>query len=133
MVHRDARRLVNRITLVMVVFGSSLLLLGCPAGYDVETGDWLLHFSPFPIHITFGLTLHPDGSATPYESVPGYGTLPGTWTWQTNGIRIWIYQNNQGNEYTYAGTLVSELAAYGEVFEGDNRTPIGTWEGARDN
>lgn len=122
----------KRLALTAVLAGSAISMSGCPLTYDVELGDWIIHLSIFPLHITHGLTLERDGDAIPYENVPGYGALPGTWTWATNGHNIWFTQNNNGQYYTYYGTLQSGTAATGKTYEGNYQgntgLEIGTWE-----
>lgn len=114
----------------------AVMFAGCPLTYEVQLGDWLIHQTPFPLHITHGLTLERDGDAIPFENVPGYGALPGTWTWATNGHNIWFTQNYNNQFFTYYGTLQSETAATGKIYEGsyqgDNGQEIGTWEAIRD-
>lgn len=133
MVRKQARTLAHRFRFSLAAIAAAAALSGCPPTYDVETGDWVFHLSYFPMEITHGLTLHPDGSATPYEAVPGYGAFPGDWTWQTNGQQIWFYQNVNGDEYTYGGTLLSEVAAYGNIYQARSRNPIGQWEAVHDD
>ena len=131
---RGKKTVVAKRAMLMVAAASTAVVLcGCPPTYDVETGDWVFNFSGFPIFVSFGLTLHPNGTATPYESTVGYGTLQGTWTWQSDGVNIWFYQNNNGDEFTYAGTLLSETSAYGDIYEERSRDPIGQWQAARDD
>jgi len=114
----------------------AVMFAGCPLSYQVVPGNWIIHFSDFPLHITYGLTLEEDGDAIPYESVPGYGALPGTWTWATNGHNIWFSQTNTSNTITHFGTLQSETSATGKTYDGsyqgDNGMEIGTWEAVQE-
>lgn len=135
MVRKDAMKQLSRYGMASALATVLVMFAGCPLTYEVQLGDWILHQTPFPQPITFGLTLEADGDAIPYEETAGYGALPGTWTWATNGYNIWFTQNNNGTFYTYYGKLLSETSAYGDIYEGsyDGNTDrtIGTWEAAR--
>jgi hypothetical protein len=132
----EATRVLTKSILAAALMSTAAGMSGCPLTYEVQIGNWILHQTPFPQHITFGLTLEADGDAIPYEETAGYGALPGTWSWATNGHNIWFTQNNNGTFYTYYGELLSETSAYGEIYEGsyDGNTDraIGSWEAARD-
>ena len=134
---KEATKGLRRYRMATALAAVAVMFAGCPITYQVELGDWIIHLSDFPIHITHGLTLDVDGDATPYEATPGYGTLPGTWTWATNGYNIWFMQFVNGESYTYHGKLLSESSATGKTYEGsyngNTNQSIGEWEAVRDN
>jgi hypothetical protein len=136
MVCKEALKRLRRYGMATVLVAVALMFAGCPLTYEVALGNWIIHLSGFPVYITHGLTLEEDGDAIPYESVSGYGVLPGTWTWATNGHNIWFTQNYDGNFYTYYGELLSETSAYGDTYEGSYQgntgNAVGTWEAALD-
>ena len=124
----------TRKTLVcLVAICAALSFSGCPLTYEIVLGDWVFNFSTLPIGQSYGLTLNFDGSATPYESTPNGGILPGTWSWTTNGHDLLLMQNNKGNFFDYDGELLSDTSAAGSwVNSGNPNVILGQWQGVLD-
>jgi hypothetical protein len=101
---------------------------GCPPLYDITLGDWVFQFSTRPPGQTHGLTLHPDQTATAFESVPNGGVLAGTFTWESNGRRFRVFQDDFGEQYVFDGQLASETSASGELRRVGSLEVLATWE-----
>lgn len=106
----------------------AITLTGCPPTYSVVPGDWVLAFSTIPLGITYGLTLHEDGGATPYESTPSEGAMRGAWAWKSNGVQMTFYQFTGGKQFVYEGELYADSAAAGSWREADSQLVLGNWD-----
>jgi hypothetical protein len=112
-----------------VLFSLALLLAGCPGPgtSPMVLGDWVFVFSHLPFQHSYGLTLHADGTATPFQSYVGLGSLPGTWHWAKEGVLVWFDQSWDGKFIQLSGTLQSTTTAEGVITDLGRDEVIGEW------